>query len=150
MGAEIRAWSLLFGFDLSALPDGVRPGQDQDAAADVPGDVSEVARDSLANQQSDDRHDRLEQPERNPDPQPSSCVDAAQADPDRSREVAQANRDADQQKAKESGHAGNYMEVPGTTAARRLSGVLYAFLNKNTLRDRMMGARMASNLQSCL
>jgi hypothetical protein len=42
------------------------------------------------------------------------------------------------------------MEVPGTTAARRLSGVLYAFLNKNTLRDRMMGARMASNLQSCL
>lgn len=73
--------------------------------------MAEVACHRLPDQQANDRHDGLEKPERDADPNPCPCIDTAQPDPNRPREVAEPDGDADQQKTYESGHARNYMKM---------------------------------------
>jgi len=81
------------------LPDRVGAGQDQNGAADILREVAEIAGDRLADEKADDRHQRFEQPENHSDLEPGAAVDAREADADRAREVAQADRHAHQEKS---------------------------------------------------
>src|SRR5260370_38819427 len=86
------------------LPDRIGADQDQDRAAHVLGDVAEVAGHGLAEKQAGDRHQSLEQAESDADAKAGAGADATQADADRTREIAQADGGADQQKSQKTRH----------------------------------------------
>ncbi len=86
------------------LPDRISADQDQDRAAHVLGDVAEVPGHSLAKEQAGDRHQSLEQAEGDADAKAGAGADATQADADCTREIAQPDRDADQQKPQKTRH----------------------------------------------
>src|SRR5207237_2685997 len=97
-----RAGELLV-LRLPRLPDGVDPGEDQEPSAQIPPPVAEAARQRLADEEAEHRHQSLEEAEGDADPQPGAGIDPREADADRAREVAEADRDAHQKQPEQVG-----------------------------------------------
>src|SRR5260221_12286345 len=127
--------------DLPRLKNRVKAGQGQDPAGHVARQVvADVAGYRFPQDKADQWHEGFEKAKRDSDADPRPGVDPAQSDPDRTREVAEADGDADEQKADQCGHGRNYMEGASI-------GISLAILNKNSLPAREIGSRMTPNLQ---
>jgi hypothetical protein len=79
------------------LPQGVKAGGDQQARADPARGMAEYVRESVPEQQAEDRHAGLEQTEHDPHAQPGTAIDTRDANAHRCREVGQPQRGGDQQ-----------------------------------------------------
>src|SRR5713226_5911651 len=101
--------SPLLSLHAAPLPDGVGAGQKEDAAADEPGEMAQVPRYRLTDEEADQGHHRLEQAEGDAHPDSGARIDSAQPDADRAGEVAEADRHADQQQTDQPRHVRNYM-----------------------------------------
>ena len=91
------SWPPLWAAD--GLDHGVKAGRDQQRGADPVRSMAEGAGQAPAQQQADDRHGSLEEPEDHPDPQPGVRIDPADPDAHGGGEVRQPQRQGHQQQA---------------------------------------------------